>query len=377
MFTIDRYLLGSFFKVLTVCFVSFTGLYVLIDVFGNLDEFIRYGAAEGGLLKVLAEYYSPRVLSFFDRTSGLLALIAAMFTLAQMQRTSEITALSAAGIPYWRIVRPLIFGAIVVSILGVVNREWLIPQQRGSLVRNAQNWLGDSPQPLRPQWDNKTNVLLGGESFLIAKRRIVNPKFLLPESARAFGRQLAGQAADFQEAAQGRPQGYLFTGLKQPKNPAGKPSVYEDGAPLLLSPADTPWLQDGQLFLVSDIGFDELSGGPLWRSLSSTMQIAKALRNPSFDFGADTRVTLHARLVQPFLDVVLLFLGLPLAFSQRQQSPWAMAGMTILMVAGFQGVLLVSHSLGVNYLFSPTFAAWLPLMIFAPLAMQLARLFRI
>ena len=104
----DRYLLRTFAKVLVVSFLSLTGLYVIIDLFGNLEEFISYAEREGSLLAVLGDYYGARVLSFFDRTSGLLALIAAIFTVTWFQRTNELTAVTAAGIPKARIVRPLI-----------------------------------------------------------------------------------------------------------------------------------------------------------------------------------------------------------------------------------------------------------------------------
>ena len=76
----DRYLLRTFCKVLLVSFLSLTGLYVVIDTFNNLEEFLSYANQQGSLLGVLADYYGARVLSFFDRISGLLALLATIFT---------------------------------------------------------------------------------------------------------------------------------------------------------------------------------------------------------------------------------------------------------------------------------------------------------
>ena len=74
-----------------------TGLFIVIDAFGNLEEFIAHGEnQEGGLIRVLAEYYGARTLTFFDRTSALLALVAAMFVVSWLQKTNEFTALMAA-----------------------------------------------------------------------------------------------------------------------------------------------------------------------------------------------------------------------------------------------------------------------------------------
>ena len=38
---IDRYLLRQFAHVFVICFVSLTGLYVMLDAFSHLDDFMR------------------------------------------------------------------------------------------------------------------------------------------------------------------------------------------------------------------------------------------------------------------------------------------------------------------------------------------------
>ena len=55
---IDRYLLRQFVQTFLICFCSLTGLYIVIDGFANLEEFINYGQKDGGLLKVMGEYYA-------------------------------------------------------------------------------------------------------------------------------------------------------------------------------------------------------------------------------------------------------------------------------------------------------------------------------
>ncbi len=95
---IYRYLVRNFFQALMIFFITFTGLYMVIDGFGNLEEFIDHGQRAGGLLPIVMEYYGVRSLVIFDRTSGVLTLVAAMFTLTALERHNELTALMAAGI---------------------------------------------------------------------------------------------------------------------------------------------------------------------------------------------------------------------------------------------------------------------------------------
>ena len=77
---IDRYLLGQFVQVFFICFVSLTGLYIVFDAFAHLDEFIEFAEKNGNLLEIMGGFYAYRAIYFFDKTSGLLALVAAVFT---------------------------------------------------------------------------------------------------------------------------------------------------------------------------------------------------------------------------------------------------------------------------------------------------------
>src|ERR1051325_2462515 len=136
---LDRYLVRQFFWVLMIFFCSFMGLYVVADLVNNYDELSNHAARHGGILRVVAEYYGQRSLSFFDQTSPLLILIASMFTVTSFRRHNEMTALMAAGIPKARIVKPIIVAAAVVTLFAAANRELVIPAFRQQLSFNAQD----------------------------------------------------------------------------------------------------------------------------------------------------------------------------------------------------------------------------------------------
>jgi lipopolysaccharide export system permease protein len=364
----DRYLLRTFAKVLVVSFLSLTGLYVIIDLFGNLEEFISYAEREGSLLTVLGDYYGARVLSFFDRTSGLLALIAAIFTVTWFQRTNELTAVTAAGIPKARIVRPLIVATVIVAVLAAANRELGLPQVRDKLSRNAQDWHGENSSQLTPRRDNQTRILIAGKATVAAHQQITQPSFRLSGSFAQFGRQLAASKANYQPATTEHPAGYLLDGVTQPASIAAIPSGVLDDQPIILTPRDHPWLKPDQCFVASAVTFEHLAADLAWRQYSSTTQLIGALRNPSLDYGADTRVTVHRRLVQPALDVTLLFLGLPLVLSRSNRNMFVAVGQCLLLVGAFFLVVLACQSLGNAILVSPALAAWLPLLVFVPVA---------
>src|SRR5260221_8763219 len=121
MLIIHRYLLRQFLQVFIICFCSLMGLFVVIDAFQNYEEFSRYGDQHGGAFAEIFRYYAYRSLTFFDATSAIVALIAAMFTLSNFQRFNELTALLAAGIPKWRIIKPIVVVGFFIALAATVN----------------------------------------------------------------------------------------------------------------------------------------------------------------------------------------------------------------------------------------------------------------
>ena len=364
---IDRYLLRQFISVFFICWCSLTGLYIVFDAFSNLDEFMHYAEKHGSLLGLMGSFYAYRSIYFFDRTSAILAMISAMFTVTWIQRHNELTALMAAGISRRRVVLPVIAAAICVSIGSTANRELVIPRLRTELARNPKDLMGEAAQELRPRYDNTTDILFRGQQTFANEQRIHEPNFLLPTSLDADSRQISANDCYFQPANAKHSAGYLFRGVKQPLELLKEPSLKLGKRPIVITPPDAPgWLAADECFIVSEVSFEQLCGGQAWRQFSSTPDLVAGLHNPSLDFGADIRVAIHSRLVQPFLDVTLLFLGLPLVLSRENRNMFMAIGLCVLLVAGFMVLVMGCQYLGSSYLLDPALASWLPLMIFVP-----------
>jgi lipopolysaccharide export system permease protein len=371
---VDRYLLRQFVQSFLICFISLTGLYVVIDGFTKLDEFISYAATQGSLLVVMGQYYAYRTLSFFDSTSQILTLIAAMFTLTWIQRYNELTALESAGIPKWRVLRPIVGAVVIVSLMSAANREFMIPLVREDLGRSVQDLGGTSGKHLSPRYDNETDVLLGSSGSLTFARekRIENPDFYLPAGLNRYGANLVAKNAFYEPPRADRPGGYRFVEVLKPAGLDREPSLSLDGVPVLLTALDCPWVNPGECFLKSNVSFEHLEADGS-QQFSSTAELIRGLRNRSLDFGAKERLIIHSRLVRPLLDLTLLFLGLPLMLSRSKQNVFLAIGVCMALVITFMVVVFACEYLGSSYLIEPALAAWLPLMIFVPCAVALSQ----
>jgi lipopolysaccharide export system permease protein len=373
---IDRYMLRQFVQVLAICFLSMAGLYVVIDAFNHLDHFVDYADAHGGLLTTMGSFYAYRSLAFFDWMSGMLALVAAMFTVTWIQRHHELTALMSAGIPRLRVLRPVLIAAILVSFVAVANRELLIPSSRQQLATDSKNLGGQREAAMQSRFDSETDILLGGDTIVFAEGLINHPNFVLPVGLDRYGRQLSADEARYLPPREGMEGGYLLRGLTSPKVLLGEPSLELGGKQVVITPQDADWLEPNEVFVTSGVSFEFLSAGSTWRDYASTRELIHELRSPSTDLGADVRYAIHSRIMQPVLDTTLLFLGLPLVVSRGNRNPYFAIGLCVGVVALFMVVKLGCNSLCVTGWLQPPLAAWLPLMIFAPAALFLSNSLR-
>ena len=368
MTRIDRYILAEFGRVFLICFITFLGLYVVTDFVNNLDELISHGKTNGGLAKTLFDFYGPKVPWFFDLISRIVALVAAVFAVTSLQRSHEMAAMMAAGISRWRIVKPLILGAAFVAVLGALNRELVIPKLGSRTTRDARNMSGQSKEEFKSQYDHASGIFIDAKGLVPASRTITDPILSLPTSVAERGTKLRAKHAVYMEAEGDRPRGLWLMDVEMEKMPLTRSLKTTDGRVIVYHPGDTPALKDNQLFVPTDLPFEQLKNGSDWRQHASTLSLISNARNESLDSGADVSVTIHRRFVQPVMDMVVLFLGIPIVLSRESQNAFVAVGTCMLMIAIFVVATLASHGAGMNYLISPSLAVWLPLLVFVPFA---------
>ena len=92
MTKIDRYILILFLRTVLVCFCSIAGIFIVFHAFTSLDDLVRQGRTDGGLVRVMLRYYGPYMLLLFDWTGAIIVLMSLLFTIGWLRRTGELTA---------------------------------------------------------------------------------------------------------------------------------------------------------------------------------------------------------------------------------------------------------------------------------------------
>jgi lipopolysaccharide export system permease protein len=405
MTRIDRYILFLFLRVIVICFCCLIGLLVVVHAFTNLDEFIAFGKARGSMLRALGEYYGPYSIALLDKFGAMLALMAIMFVVSWLKRTNELTSMMAAGISPRRIlIYPIIASGIFFAGLAV-NRELVIPRYEEMLGKNPQDLSEGHLRSVKPTYDSKNGILIGGRSLSMANRMIVEPIFRMDGYASAAAKQVIAKEAYYQDATDTHPAGFLMVAVRVPVNLSNIPSVRDVDPSLttktainpsaanassssvtspsatnsnndyvILTPNENPWLQPDQCFIKTAIEFGELRGGSGWKQYASTLDMIERLRSPASHYGDDLRVTVHSRFVQPIMDLTLLMIGLPIVLKRQDRHLFYVAGVTLATVGGFMAITMgIQAAAGAGLWISPFFGAWLPVLLFAPWAWAQAR----
>jgi lipopolysaccharide export system permease protein len=369
MTRVDRYLLFLYLRVLIICFSCLVGLLVVIHAFTNLDELIAFGKARRSVARGLLEYYGPYSLVILDRFGGMLALLAVMFVVSWLKRTNELVALMAAGISPRRILAVPLLASLVLFIATTVNRETIIPQFEEMLGKNPQDLSAEHLRPVKPVFDARYGILVGGRLLSLAAQEIKQPVLRLEGPAAVVGRQIHAQSGRYLPADEHHPAGLLLEGITVPEELTQLPSVYHQRQPVLLLGSDQEWLQADEAFLPLSIDFDELLGGSSWMQYASTLTLIHRLRSPSSHVSNELRLCVHQRFVQPLLDVTLLLLGIPILLRQQERHLFWIAGATLTTVGVFVLATKLIHGMASGATSLPPYlGAWLPLLIFAPIA---------
>jgi lipopolysaccharide export system permease protein len=136
---LDRMLFFAFLRAYCICLTSTLSLYIILDMFNNLDDFGVKAKDFFDVLRNIISYYSYRSVQYYDRLCEAIAMLAAVFTIAWMQRNNEVLPVLSAGVSTHRILLPILAGTAVMLGLGIANQELVIPRISGVLMTDRDD----------------------------------------------------------------------------------------------------------------------------------------------------------------------------------------------------------------------------------------------
>jgi lipopolysaccharide export LptBFGC system permease protein LptF len=139
---LTRYILTAYIKNYLISLFVLIGLYVVLDMVFNFDEFAgaRESTSAGSTVWNILSYYFFQSFRIFAQLAGVIPVAASAFTFLRLARFNELTAMMAAGMHLVRVATPAIICAVIGSILlPLINQELIIPNIIPQLTRSRSD----------------------------------------------------------------------------------------------------------------------------------------------------------------------------------------------------------------------------------------------
>lgn len=120
---LDKYILRSFIQNLLFGIFCFVIIFILVDLFENLDRFIDKNLSIG-MLALYYMYFIPDILKLITPIGMLLA---SLFTISRFVNYSELTAMKSAGISIYRYLLPIMIFGLVITLFLIYFNGWIVP----------------------------------------------------------------------------------------------------------------------------------------------------------------------------------------------------------------------------------------------------------
>lgn len=121
---LNRYLLARFGIYLLTVSSGFVAIYLLVDFFEKIDKFTSHG----GTLAMALKFFFLNIPFILDQLGPVLILLSGVITLGILNHNNELRALKAGGIPLKAIIRPIINGSLIATIIFLAIAQWLLPE---------------------------------------------------------------------------------------------------------------------------------------------------------------------------------------------------------------------------------------------------------
>jgi lipopolysaccharide export system permease protein len=366
MKTFDRYLFGRFLYAYVILFISTYGLYVVIDGFTNVDGFQDGRDGIGEVLRYMGVYYLYQSSLFFDLVSSILSVMAIMIVFALMQRHSELHPLLAAGVPMYRLAMPVVAGVMVLNAVIVFNQEMVMPQISDRL-QDSRSQKDEGYKQVEPDYDYATQIYISGKGLLLSERQMHDSRFRLPVPKLVTEiTTLEAPEAVFYAATKKTPAGWRLT------NPTPKFSelrLTSEGTKIIRRVENSE-----DIFVVTDVSFDQLYNRSRNYRYVSTRELIRRVNNPALGSVRGQAIYLHARILQPLLNIIAVFLTVPLVVRKESRSLIGNMAACAAVMCGIYGFAqFLSYAAQVNIV-SAELSAWLPAIVSGALCAWLSPL---
>lgn len=343
---LERYLLKNFLGPLLFCTFFFFAMFIFVDGFNNLDEFMKHGTPA----RLVAAYYAAMFPLVTNQIMPAAALLAALFFIGNMNRHHEISAMKASGVSGFRILLPVLSAGFLLSVAVFVVNETAAPRAAALTAAIKRGLVEDGPGAFAGRTLRNVTLLAGDNRMVYARELALDTGSLHEVIVLEQDPDLGVKSKTTAEKGIWSEDGWVFYNAVRVEFDRRGAVI---GVPVAMKKADSG-IREGPLeFIRQDTEMQFMNTRQLRRHIEQA-------REAGFKPSNRILVELYHKAVSPFASFVILVVGGPAAIRIRQGGALIHLGMGLSLVAAYYLAIAVSLALGKGGFFPPALAAAFP-----------------
>jgi lipopolysaccharide export system permease protein len=343
---LDRYISLEFVRMWFAALSAFIVIFLVVNLFEKISKFLEYDVP----MLVITKYYVFMIPYIVKWMNPIAVLLGVLFAVGTLSRNLEITAMTSAGLSLRRIIAPVGVMALVISAGVFIFGETIVPyaDTRKEEIETVYIKRLPSLKTIR-----RINLAYRGKEGRFYYIRVFDGIRNQMRDVRVIEKGEAGEVKRLIVAKQvvwraGRWQFRDGTIRTFRKNGDISVAYFEKKY------LDIPEIPED--FMREEKTPDAMKFGELAAYIGN-------LESSGVDADAE-RVELYLKLSVPLANLVVIFLGAPLALQSHRAGLAYGFGVAILLGFALWGALAVGRAYGQNGALPPAIAAFLPDIIF-------------
>lgn len=358
---LDKYLLREYLVPVAYCLLAFSMIFVISDLFANVTDFMDVHTP----LLLIVLYYLAVLAPNLEFLIPASLLLATLYSLWQLCRNNELTAMRATGVSFGRITMPFLAVGLVATFVSAGLKETVAPAAN----QWAEDFKHNDFKPLKQRLRRDQRYYNSH-----AHRQWHIGYFDLNDPTRLYRVEVEEERED------GTPSRTLLA----------KKALWLDGEWWFFSLAEQLYTREGypkgDLTRIAGSNYgkrlvfperpeDFVTEAKGWMFLNTAQMIRYLSTRPdlSKDELARKWFDIHSRLAMPWACLIVTLFGIPVGIQHGRQSALNGVFIAVALFFGFYALMQVGLLLGKSRIIWPWLGAWLSNIVFLSAGVIMAR----
>jgi len=344
---LDQYIVRQFLQTVLFGLLTFTLIFVVIDMMEKLDDFID----ENATLNIIVEYYIVFIPEIIKLMLPVSVLLGGLFTVGKLSSQNELTAIKSSGVSFYRFIIPFMATAFFISLLAIYFGGYVVPQANKQRIFIEQNYLKkglvQSGSNIYFQDNVSRIVTIAYYNVKIEKANRVSIQEFNPNNITEMVSRIDAQSMAFDSAS----SNWILKDGTARYFYGNKDSVNNFKSLVL------------DYLSFSPMEIIEKQKKPDEMNLDELKNYAVSQLNSGND---PTRIEIeyHSRFAFAFASFVVILFGLTISANKRKGGTAIQFGINVLLTFIYLVFMKVSQAFGKNGVLNPFLTAWLANIIF-------------